>query len=82
MRSYDGVRVLILGLGDSGLAMAAWMTRYGASVQVWDSRAEPPQLDKFRAELPAAEFRHGELPTEALNGIQMVLKSPGLSPLD
>ncbi|WP_310386278.1 UDP-N-acetylmuramoyl-L-alanine--D-glutamate ligase [Roseateles sp.] len=82
MRSYDGVRVLILGLGDSGLAMAAWMTRYGAAVQVWDSRTEPPQLAKLHAELPGAEFRHGELPLEALNGIQLVLKSPGLSPLD
>ena len=82
MRSYDGVRVLILGLGDSGLAMAAWMVRYGASVQVWDSRAEPPQLAKMRAELPAAEFRHGELPLEALSGVQLLLKSPGLSPLD
>ncbi|MDC8771935.1 UDP-N-acetylmuramoyl-L-alanine--D-glutamate ligase [Roseateles albus] len=82
MRSYEGIRVLILGLGDSGLAMAAWMTRYGASVQVWDSRANPPQLEKLRAELPAAEFFHGDLPVGALNGIQMVLKSPGLSPLD
>ncbi|MCV2368372.1 UDP-N-acetylmuramoyl-L-alanine--D-glutamate ligase [Roseateles oligotrophus] len=82
MRGYQGIRVLVLGLGDSGLAMADWMTRYGASVQVWDSRANPPQLDKLRAELPAAEFFHGELPTGALNGVQMVLKSPGLSPLD
>ncbi|MCV2356736.1 UDP-N-acetylmuramoyl-L-alanine--D-glutamate ligase [Paucibacter sp. B2R-40] len=82
MRSYEGIRVLVLGLGDSGLAMAAWMTRYGASVQVWDSRANPPQLEKLRAELPAAEFCHGDLPLTALNGVQMVLKSPGLSPLD
>jgi UDP-N-acetylmuramoylalanine--D-glutamate ligase len=82
MRSYEGIRVLILGLGDSGLAMAAWMTRYGASVQVWDSRANPPQLEKLHAELPGAEFFHGDLPVSALNGIQMVLKSPGLSPLD
>ncbi|MCV2360359.1 UDP-N-acetylmuramoyl-L-alanine--D-glutamate ligase [Paucibacter sp. TC2R-5] len=82
MRSYEGIRVLVLGLGDSGLAMAAWMTRYGASVQVWDSRANPPQLEKLRAELPAAEFFYGDLPVSALNGVQMVLKSPGLSPLD
>ena len=82
MRRYDGVRVLVLGLGDSGLAMAAWMTRYGAEVQVWDSRAHPPQLATLCSELPAAEFCHGELPVSALNGIQMVLKSPGLSPLD
>ena len=36
--------VLVLGLGDSGLAMARWCVRFGAQVTVWDSRAQPPQL--------------------------------------
>ncbi len=82
MRSYQGKRVLVLGLGDSGLAMAAWMVRYGASVLVWDSRPNPPQLEQLRASLPAADFCHGELPADTLAGMHMVLKSPGLSPLD
>jgi hypothetical protein len=33
--------VLVLGLGDSGLAMARWCARHGAHVQVWDSREAP-----------------------------------------
>ncbi|HEU6454180.1 MAG TPA: NAD(P)-dependent oxidoreductase, partial [Roseateles sp.] len=40
----NGQRVLVLGLGDSGLAMARWCARFGAQVTVWDSRAQPPQL--------------------------------------
>ena len=77
-----GCRVLVLGLGDSGLAMAAWALRCGATLRVWDSRAEPPQLAALRALQPQAEFFSGELAEAALDGVQLLLKSPGLSPLD
>jgi len=69
-------RVLVLGLGDSGLAMARWCLAQGARVTVWDSREQPPQ----RAALgDAAAFVTGAPPAE---GFDLVLKSPGLSPLD
>jgi UDP-N-acetylmuramoylalanine--D-glutamate ligase len=77
-----GCCVLVLGLGDSGLAMAAWALRCGAALRVWDSRAEPPQLAALRALQPQAEFFSGELTDAALDGVQLLLKSPGLSPLD
>ncbi|MGM9514592.1 UDP-N-acetylmuramoyl-L-alanine--D-glutamate ligase [Roseateles sp. DB2] len=83
MRHLKDLSLLILGLGDSGLAMAAWGAKHGAArIQVWDSRAQPPQLAALREQLPAAEFFHGELPDSALQGVQLMLKSPGLSPLD
>ena len=71
--------VLVLGLGDSGLAMARWCTHHGARVTVWDSRAAPPQA----AALGAA----GRLVTGALDPARaaeagLVLKSPGLAPHD
>ena len=77
-----GCCVLVLGLGDSGLAMAAWALRCGATLRVWDSRAEPPQLAALQALQPQAEFFSGELADAALDGVQLLLKSPGLSPLD
>ncbi|MDP1646875.1 MAG: UDP-N-acetylmuramoyl-L-alanine--D-glutamate ligase [Rubrivivax sp.] len=46
--------VLILGLGDSGLAMARWCARHGADVTVWDSRENPPQAAALQAEVPGA----------------------------
>ena len=82
MSRLQGIKVLVLGLGDSGLAMCAWCRRHGADVRVWDSRPNPPQLEKLRAELPEVEFIHGELPESELGGVRLVLKSPGLSPLD
>ncbi|MBE7417503.1 MAG: UDP-N-acetylmuramoyl-L-alanine--D-glutamate ligase [Ideonella sp.] len=77
-----GQQVLVLGLGASGLAMARWCARAGASVAVWDSRDAPPQLAALRESLPAAELRSGELTADALHGVQLLLKSPGLGPHD
>ncbi|MDR7298149.1 UDP-N-acetylmuramoylalanine--D-glutamate ligase [Pelomonas aquatica] len=75
----DQQRVLVLGLGDSGLAMARWCARFGAQVTVWDSRAQPPQLGALG---DTAAFITGELTAEIVAGFNAVLKSPGLSPLD
>jgi len=74
--------VLVLGLGVSGLAMARWCARHGARVTVWDSRAAPPQAEALRAEVPAAALLGGALDAGALEGVQWVLKSPGLAPHD
>ncbi len=78
----QGLRVLVLGLGDSGLAMLRWCVRQGADASVWDSREQPPQAAALAEELPAVQRLHGELPASALAGVDRVLKSPGLSPLD
>ena len=76
------LRVLVLGLGDSGLAMARWCARFGAQVSVWDSREHPPQADTLARELPQVQ-RFAELPLPlSQHGFQLVLKSPGLAPND
>lgn len=72
-------RVLVLGLGDSGLAMARWCAAHGAQVTVWDSREQPPQLGALG---DTATFITGALTAEVAAGFNAVLKSPGLSPLD
>lgn len=82
---YQDRHAFVLGLGDSGLAMAAWAARLGARVTVWDSREQPPQLAALRERLPEAAFVHGEFTPELLASIDhswVLLKSPGLSPLD
>ena len=73
---------LVLGLGDSGLAMARWLARDGGRVRVWDSRAEPPQAAALREQVPGAELVGGELGADALLAVGRVFKSPGLGPND
>lgn len=81
-----GKTVLILGLGETGAAAARWCARQGVALRVLDTRAEPAGLDALRAELKDAvvDYRLGAtyLADEALDGVQSIVISPGLSPLD
>ncbi len=54
-----GKRVLVVGLGESGLAMAKWLQRQGAFVRVADSRDNPPNRDALASVAPAAEVITG-----------------------
>src|SRR5450631_3991404 len=74
--------VLVLGLGDSGLAMARWCARLGAQVRVWDSREQPANAAALAAHVPSAQWLRGALTDDALSEVKLVLKSPGLSPQD
>ena len=71
--------VLILGLGESGLAMAKWLTRQGAAVRVADTRNAPPQLAALQEHCPHAEFVGGALAPALLESCTQLALSPGLS---
>lgn len=79
---------LILGLGESGLAMAHWCATYGGAVRIADTRAKPAseKLQKL-AELRAASGKEIECTLGAfipalLDGVDLVGISPGLSPYE
>ncbi len=78
--NYDGKHALVLGLGESGLAMAQWLARAGARVRVADTRAEPARLPALRAAVPDAEFVAGGFSAALLDGVDFVAVSPGLAP--
>jgi UDP-N-acetylmuramoylalanine--D-glutamate ligase len=82
MQQLHNQSVLILGLGDSGLAMARWCVRHGAHVKVVDTREQPPHLAALQADLPAVTFVHGAFEANLVEGqdVRAVFKSPGLSP--
>jgi UDP-N-acetylmuramoylalanine--D-glutamate ligase len=78
--TYTGKHALVLGLGESGLAMALWLARSGARVRVADTRAEPQRLPALYAAIPEVEFVGGEFAATLLDGVDFVAVSPGLAP--
>ena len=78
--NFAGKHVLVLGLGESGLAMAHWLARAGARVRVADTRPFPDRLAGLREFVPTAEFIPGEFMLSLLDGIDVVALSPGLAP--
>ena len=71
--------VLILGLGESGLAMARWLARQGACLRVADSRTNPPNVAALRAAAPTAQLLTGAFSVDLLEGIELVAVSPGIA---
>jgi len=80
-------RFLIMGLGESGIAMARWCLRNGAAVRLVDTRDRAVLSDRQLALLAELEFAGlkdihlGPLADELLVGIDVIGISPGLSPL-
>ncbi|WP_144112222.1 UDP-N-acetylmuramoyl-L-alanine--D-glutamate ligase [Paraburkholderia sp. BCC1886] len=73
--------VLVLGLGESGLAMARWCARHGCRLRVADTREVPPNLPALEAHGIDAAFVGGPFSPALLDGVELVAISPGLSPL-
>ena len=83
MKLLADLHVLVLGLGDSGLAMVRWCVMQGADVTVVDNRAQPPGLASVQAEDFKVTFIHGNFEASLLDDptIKAVFKSPGLTPV-
>lgn len=73
-----GQHVLVIGLGETGLAMAKWLIRQGADVRVADSRKQPPNVDILRAFAPQAELLAGPFTAATFAGIELIAISPGV----
>jgi UDP-N-acetylmuramoylalanine--D-glutamate ligase len=69
---------LVVGLGDTGAAVARFLRARGERVCVIDSRAAPPGLAGLRAACPDVEVAVETLDERWLDGAGRVLLSPGL----
>lgn len=75
----QGKRVLVVGLGESGLAMAKWLHRQGAVVRVADSRDNPPNVDALQRVAPGAELIAGQFVEAPFASADLVALSPGVA---
>ncbi|MDH3821601.1 MAG: UDP-N-acetylmuramoyl-L-alanine--D-glutamate ligase, partial [Gammaproteobacteria bacterium] len=67
---------LVVGLGATGLSIARYLKRNDCNAIFYDSRKEPPGLDKLAELFPDAELRLGndKLP----RNVTRVIASPGI----
>ena len=72
-------RVVVLGLGATGLSAARWAARHGARVSVADTRSDPPRAAQLRAELPQIPIASGPIVEATLAGAELIVISPGLA---
>ena len=78
MLDLKGKRVLVLGLGDTGLSMVRWLVRRGADVHVADSRDEPPHAVTLTRELPQVRVTRGAFRDADFVRADMIAVSPGI----
>jgi len=76
---WQGRKVLVLGLGETGLSCVRWLARHGARLSAADTRAAPPALGAVRAEHPQLRLALGPFDEALLAGVDAVVASPGLA---
>lgn len=74
-----GKTILVLGMGETGLSMAKWLSRIGSNIRVADNRAAPPNLSKLERAVPAARIFTGTFSADIFIGIDLIAISPGVS---
>jgi UDP-N-acetylmuramoylalanine--D-glutamate ligase len=70
---------LVVGLGETGVAVARYLSARGEPVHVIDSRPSPPGLAELKAACPDVEVDVGTLDPRWLDDASRVLLSPGLA---
>jgi len=76
--NLKGRKILVLGLGETGISMARWMAKRGASVRVADSRDAPPHAEALAKEFPQIAIDTGAFRAQSFDGIEMIAISPGV----
>ncbi|WP_370525872.1 MULTISPECIES: UDP-N-acetylmuramoyl-L-alanine--D-glutamate ligase [Methylococcus] len=75
----DRSRVLVLGVGATGLSTVRFLCRHGFECAVMDSRIAPPGLQELREGFPDVPLFLGEFSRSALAAATHLVVSPGLS---
>ena len=70
---------LVFGLGMTGYSCVSYLVQQGFDVVVYDTRSNPPLLEKIYYEFPQVEVYLGAIDEEVLQQVEQVIASPGVS---
>ncbi len=76
---FSGQRVLVVGLGETGLSCVRFLHARGVELAVTDSRLAPPGLKTLREEFPDVGVFVGGFDPQAIARADVLLLSPGVS---
>lgn len=76
--NLHGKKILILGMGETGLSMAKWLSRLGLNIIVADSRTAPLNLGAFEKIVSAAQIFTGPFSDKIFTGVDLIAISPGI----
>ena len=72
-------RVLVLGLGETGLSALRWLDSQGAILSVADSRENPPNVDDLARNMPHVTVHTGTFKHKVLLKAEVIVISPGVA---
>ena len=72
-------RVLVLGLGETGLSVLRWLATKGAVMSAADSRDNPPNIDDLRRNMPQVAIYTGKFKQAVLLDAELIVISPGVA---
>lgn len=72
-------KVLVIGLGKTGLSCVRYLSHRGQQVAVTDDRSDPPGLAAVRDELPDVALFLGRFEPDAFDHAEQIVVSPGVS---
>jgi UDP-N-acetylmuramoylalanine--D-glutamate ligase len=77
--TFEDKRVLVLGLGDTGLSALRWLRGQGALVSVADTREAPGNATAVQAEMPEVNVRLGAFDSGVFADAEIIVASPGVA---
>lgn len=75
---YQHQRILILGLGETGLSVLRWLRKQGGEVVMADSRLHPPGVDDIIKSYPDVKVHTGPFVLDVLMDCDFIVSSPGV----
>jgi UDP-N-acetylmuramoylalanine--D-glutamate ligase len=75
---YQDQRVLVLGLGETGLSALRWLRKQGAEVSIADTRLHPPGVDDIVKTYPDIKVHTGPFVLDVLMDCDFIVSSPGV----
>lgn len=70
---------LVVGLGETGLSVARYLTAHAEPFAVVDSRSEPPGLERLKAECVPLEVHLGAFDRSIFHRARRLIVSPGVA---